>query len=174
MKHLSRRHFVAAGFGAATSAAFARWDTRPDTILHNGKILTMGAREREVQALALSGSRILAYGTSAEMLALGGASARRFDLGGKRVTPGFNDAHSHPCEAGTQLVTQVALEMDSVEAIQKAIRDKAARPLRRVNGWSASCTTTPRPHDHSIVPTSMPPRRTIPCSSATAVGIPPS
>jgi predicted amidohydrolase YtcJ len=51
------------------------------------------------------------------MLALAGSVARRVDLGGKSVTPGFNDAHSHPCESGVALLTQVALDMDSVEAI---------------------------------------------------------
>jgi hypothetical protein len=39
---ISRRTVIAAGLGA-TAAAFARWDTRPDAILHNGRILTMGA-----------------------------------------------------------------------------------------------------------------------------------
>jgi hypothetical protein len=66
---ISRRTAIAAGLGA-TAAAFARWDTRPDMILHNGRILTMGASDPEVQALALAGSRVFAIGTNAEMLAL--------------------------------------------------------------------------------------------------------
>jgi predicted amidohydrolase YtcJ len=150
MTPLSRRTFIAAGL-TASAAAFARWDTRPDTILHNGKILTMGAREREVQALALAGSRVLAFGTSKEMLALAGSNSRRVDLGGKRVTPGFNDAHSHPCDSGVQLVTQVALEMDSVEDIQAAIRAKAAAtpPGEWVVGCLYDDTKTPRPLDRA-------------------------
>ena len=72
---------------------------------------------------------------------------RRFDLGGKRVTPGFNDAHSHPCSAGVALVTQVALEMDSIEAITAAIRAKAAATPRGdwVVGFLYGDTKTPRP-----------------------------
>ena len=104
MKNLTRRTFVATGIGAS-AYAFARWDTRPDVILYNGKILTMSAREREVEALAISGNRIFAFGTSKEILALASANTRRVDLGGKRVTPGFNDAHAHPCDSGMQLVT---------------------------------------------------------------------
>lgn len=146
IKRLNRRTFVAAGL-SASAAAFGRWDTRPDSILHNGRILTMGAREREVEALALAGSHVLAIGTSSEMLALAGSRARRFDLGGKRVTPGFNDAHSHPCEAGVALVTQVALEMDSIEAIKAAVRAKAAAtpPGEWVVGFLYDDTKTPRP-----------------------------
>ena len=146
MKRLSRRTFITAGLSAG-AAAFARWDTRPNMILHNGRILTMGTREPEVEALALAGSRVFAIGRSTEMLALAGSGARRFDLGGKRVTPGFNDAHSHPCDGGVALVTQVALEMDSIEAIKAAIRAKAATtaPGDWVVGFLYDDTKTPRP-----------------------------
>ena len=142
----SRRTFLAAGLGAS-AAALARWDTRPDTVLYNGKILTLGTREREVGALAVAGSRVLAIGTSAEMLSLAGHGVRRVDLGGRRVTPGFNDAHSHPGGSGVALVTQVALEMDSIEAIQAAIRAKAAAtpPGEWVVGFLYDDTKTPRP-----------------------------
>ena len=146
MKGLSRRTFIATGLGAS-AAAFGRWDTRADTILHNGRILTMGTRAPEVAALALAGSRVFAIGTSTEMLALAGSGARRINLGGKRVTPGFNDAHSHPCGSGVALVTQVALEMDSIEAIKAAIRAKAAAtaPGEWVVGFLYDDTKTPRP-----------------------------
>jgi predicted amidohydrolase YtcJ len=145
---ISRRTVIAAGLGA-TAAAFARWDTRPDMILHNGRILTMGASDPEVEALALAGSRVFAIGTNAQMLALAGAGARRVDLGGMRVTPGFNDAHSHPCESGVALLTQVALEMDSLEAIKAAIRAKAAAtpPGDWVIGFLYDDTKTSRPLD---------------------------
>jgi predicted amidohydrolase YtcJ len=146
MKRLNRRTFIATGL-SASAAALARWDTRPDSILHNGRILTMGTREREVEALALAGSRVLAVGTSAEMLALAGAGARRVDLAGRRVTPGFNDAHAHPCSAGVALLTQVALEMDSIEAIKAAIHAKAVAtpPGDWVVGFLYDDTKTPRP-----------------------------
>lgn len=145
-KRLNRRTFIAAGLSASVIAR-GRWATAPDSILHNGKILTMGMREREVEALALAGGRVFAMGTSAEMLALAGSEARRFDLGGKRVTPGFNDAHAHPCEAGVALVTQVALEMDSIEAIKAAVHAKAAAtpPGDWVVGFLYDDTKTPRP-----------------------------
>jgi predicted amidohydrolase YtcJ len=145
-RRISRRTFVATAV-AASAAAFARWDTRPDTILHNGRILTMGASNPEVEALAVAGSRVFAIGTNAEMLALAGSGARRVDLGGQRVTPGFNDAHSHPCDSGVALLTQVALDLDSLEAIKAAIRAKAAAtpPGDWVVGFLYDDTKTPRP-----------------------------
>jgi predicted amidohydrolase YtcJ len=146
MKRLSRRAFLATGLGASVTA-LGRWDSRPDAVLHNGRILTMGSREPEVQAVALSGSRVFAIGTSTEMLALAGSGVRRFDLGGKCVTPGFNDAHSHPLDGGVALLTQVALEMDSLEAIQAAIRTRAAAtpPGQWVVGFLYDDAKTPRP-----------------------------
>ncbi|HUI60065.1 MAG TPA: amidohydrolase [Steroidobacteraceae bacterium] len=149
-RRYSRRTFIAAGLGAG-AAAFARWDTHPDTILYHGRILTMSGREREVEALALAGSRVLAVGTNAEMLGLAGSGARRIDLGGKRVTPGFNDAHSHPCDAGVALLTQVPLELDSIEDIKAAIHAKAAHtpPGEWVVGFLYDDTKTPRPIDRN-------------------------
>ena len=145
-KPLTRRTFIAASLGAG-AAAFARLATRPDAVLYNGKILTMAAREREVEALALAGSRVFAIGTSAEMLALADSGTRRVDLGGKRVTPGFNDAHSHPGASGVALLTQVPLEMDSIEAIKAAIHGKATAtpPGDWVVGFLYDDTKTPRP-----------------------------
>jgi predicted amidohydrolase YtcJ len=149
-KRLSRRTFIAAGLGAG-AAAFARWETRPDAILYNGAILTMGRQVREVEALALAGSRVFALGTSAEMLSLAGSGTRRVDLGGKRVTPGFNDAHSHPGASGVALLTQVPLEMDSIESIRAAIHAKAAAtpPGQWIVGFLYDDTKTPRPLDRA-------------------------
>ena len=149
-KRLSRRTFILAGLGAG-AAAFARWATRPDTVLYNGRILTMSARAREVEALALAGDRVFAIGTSAEVLALADSSTQRVDLGGKRVTPGFNDAHSHPCSSGVALLTQIPLEMDSIEAVKSAIHAKAAAtaPGEWVVGFLYDDTKTPRPLDRA-------------------------
>jgi predicted amidohydrolase YtcJ len=150
IRPFSRRTFLAAGLGASV-AALARWDTRPDAILYNGKILTVGVRQPEVEALAVAGSRVFAIGTSREMLALAGPGARRFDLGARRVTPGFNDAHSHPCDSGVALLTQVSLEMDSIESIKAAIHAKAMKtpPGDWVVGFLYDDTKTPRPLDRA-------------------------
>ena len=151
MTRTSTRRSFLGGAAAASATAFARWEPRPDMVLYNGAILTMSPRAPQVQALALSGARVLALGTNAEMLALAGAGTRRVDLGGQRVTPGFNDAHSHPCDGGVALLTQVALEVDSIDGIKDAIHAKAAAtaPGEWVVGFLYDDTKTPRPLDRA-------------------------
>ena len=66
-----------------------------DLVLYGGTILTLDRSARVAQALAVAGERVLALGTSAEMLALAGPAARRVDLAGRTVVPGLIDAHAH-------------------------------------------------------------------------------
>jgi predicted amidohydrolase YtcJ len=67
----------------------------PDAILHNGIVLTMNKLQPRAQAIAIEGGRILAVGTSDEILALRDSSTLVVDLQGKTVTPGFIDSHQH-------------------------------------------------------------------------------
>lgn len=69
--------------------------TAPDLILHHGRILTVDALDREVEAIAIRGNRIVALGSHTEVLRLAGATTRQIDLGGRTVTPGLLDAHAH-------------------------------------------------------------------------------
>jgi predicted amidohydrolase YtcJ len=67
----------------------------PDLILFNGKIFTSDTAQLYVQALAISGNKILAAGTNKTITKLASAKTRKIDLKGKTVVPGFNDAHDH-------------------------------------------------------------------------------
>ena len=67
----------------------------PDLILLNGQIFTSNAAQPYVQALAISGERILATGDSAKIKTLAGPHTRLIDLAGRTVIPGINDAHDH-------------------------------------------------------------------------------
>ena len=90
---------------AAISLAFLGWivlplqspaqQQPPDLILLNGKIFTSDAAHPYVQAVAISGERILATGDSAKIKALAGPHTRQIDLAGRTVIPGINDAHDH-------------------------------------------------------------------------------
>ena len=66
-----------------------------DLVLLNGKVFTADVAKPFAEAVAISGERIVAVGASAEVNKIAGAKARRIDLQGRVVTPGFNDAHSH-------------------------------------------------------------------------------
>jgi predicted amidohydrolase YtcJ len=67
----------------------------PDLILINGKIFTSNTSRPYVQALAITGDRIAAVGTTDEIKRLATSSTKTVDLGGRTVIPGINDAHNH-------------------------------------------------------------------------------
>jgi predicted amidohydrolase YtcJ len=68
---------------------------RATLILVHGKIWTENPRQPEAEAIAADGDRILAVGSSTEIMQLAGKETRVIDLHGRRVLPGFNDAHVH-------------------------------------------------------------------------------
>ena len=67
----------------------------PDLILYNGKVFTADPSQAYSEAFAIEEERIVAVGTSAEILALADANTRRIDLQGHLAIPGINDAHYH-------------------------------------------------------------------------------
>ena len=87
--------------GQAQSAAdltrkLERLNAYPELIVVNGKISTMDAANREVQAMAVRNHRILALGTNDEVRFLAGPKTEVVDAKGRRVVPGFIDGHTHP------------------------------------------------------------------------------
>ncbi|TWT18716.1 amidohydrolase [Luteimonas marina] len=93
----ARARRLLAGFLVAAGAAGAAQGQvgAADLVLHNGKIWTVDEANPQAEAVAVRGERIIAVGTSREILALKGPSTRVVDLEGRRVLPGFNDAHTH-------------------------------------------------------------------------------
>lgn len=91
------RFILALGILALTvlhAVAFAQKPS-PDLILLNGKIFTCNANQPYAEALAIRGDRIVAVGSSKEVIALAAQNTKRIDLGGRTVIPGINDAHMH-------------------------------------------------------------------------------
>ena len=99
----------------------------PELILHNGNILTVNTAEPRAEAVAISRGRFLAVGSNSDVLNLAGAGAQKIDLGGKTVLPGFIDAHSHPADAGRLHLRMVDCDLRSIQAIQSALRERAAK-----------------------------------------------
>ena len=109
----------------AFSSAFAQ-QTSPDLILFNGRIFTSNVNQLYVEALAIRGERILAAGTSKEILTLAGTGTRQIDLGGHTVIPGINDANVH-LNVGSQVYELPIKSMDPrwneiTEALASAVR----------------------------------------------------
>src|SRR6185503_15943682 len=101
---------------------------RPDTILVNGKILSADSTFRIHEALAISGDRITAAGTSRDMRALADAKTRVIDLGGRTVIPGMTDSHMHAIRAGLSFATEVHwIGAPTIENALGRLRDASKR-----------------------------------------------
>src|SRR5882762_10153837 len=140
----SRREFLY-GLGVLTgSTLFAMERTEPEVILYNGNFWTVDARQPRAQAVAISNSRFLAIGSNEEVLALAAGNAKKIDLGGKMVLPGFIDAHSHPAEAGLNHLRMVDCDLRSIAEILAALRQQAARipPGQWILGFKYDDTKT--------------------------------
>jgi hypothetical protein len=92
-------------------------------VLVHGHVWTENPAQPETEAIAIAGKHILLTGTSAEVLGLAGPSTRVIDLHGRRVVPGFNDAHVHFVTGGQVLANVQLLEASS----QAEFRERIAR-----------------------------------------------
>src|SRR6267154_3819502 len=96
--------FAALYLAAPASLAFAE---TADTVLFNGKILTVDKDFSVQQALAIGQGQVLASGTTAAMKKLASEKAKLIDLGGRTVIPGLTDGHIHGIRAALTFGTEV-------------------------------------------------------------------
>jgi predicted amidohydrolase YtcJ len=94
-----------------------------DLILDGGKIWTENAEEPEVEAIAISGKSIFACGSSTDIANLKGSRTRIVQLEGRRVVPGFNDAHVHFYYGGASLAS---VQLRTAKSPQE-FRDRIAK-----------------------------------------------
>src|ERR1700694_342111 len=94
-------HFLFAALAAIVVAAPANAQApAADTILVNGKIITLDGASSVAQAIAIQGDRILAVGSNEEVRRRADARTNVIDLGGRTVVPGLMDSHIHALRAG--------------------------------------------------------------------------
>jgi predicted amidohydrolase YtcJ len=102
---------------------------RADLIFIGGRVHTVNATDDVVEALAVENGRILAVGGNADIRGLAGPGTRVVELRGRSLLPGFIDAHCHFASVGAAMaaIDCKAGGMQSIEALQKAVRERAAR-----------------------------------------------
>ncbi|MGA9717296.1 MAG: amidohydrolase [Acidobacteriaceae bacterium] len=105
------------------AAAAASAQVYATLVLDHGHIWTENPAQPEAEAVAVYGNRILRVGTSDEVRQLAGPSTRVIDLHGRRVVPGFNDAHVHFVTGGLVLANVQLLDASS----QAEFRERIAR-----------------------------------------------
>jgi predicted amidohydrolase YtcJ len=98
-----------------------------DLVVRNAKIWTGDPARPTAQALAVRGERLIAVGTNADVDARRGARTRVIDAGGRFMTPGFIDDHTHFAQAGALLIGANLLEVHTASALASRIKAAVAR-----------------------------------------------
>jgi predicted amidohydrolase YtcJ len=133
---LSFRTAIAVIAAVLSPAAWAA----ADTLLVNGKIVTVDDRFTIAQAVAIKDGRIVAVGKTAEITKLADAGTKTIDLKGKTVIPGLIDNHAHWIRAAEH----DELRFDGVTTRRQALkllagRVRTARPgewIVTLGGWA--------------------------------------
>lgn len=113
-----------------------------DLIVTNGKIAIMDKNNTISEAIAVKKGKVLAYGTTSEILKLKGEQTKVIDAKGRTIIPGLNDSHLHLTRGGR--FYNAELRWDGVTSLKTALRmlkEQAARTpkgqwVRVVGGWS--------------------------------------
>jgi len=111
-----------------------------DTLLVNGKIITVDDRFTIAQGVAIKGQRIVAVGRTGQILKLKGAATKVIDLANRTVIPGLIDNHAHFIRAPEH----DEMRLDGVTSRREALRMLAARVhaarpgewIATLGGWS--------------------------------------
>ncbi len=110
--------------GAATAAV-----APADLVLRGGKVATVDPAIGETEAIAVTGYRITAVGSNADMDAYIGPATEVIELNGRLAMPGFIEGHGHYMGLGRAKqildLTQVA-NWDEVVSMVAAAADRAA------------------------------------------------
>src|SRR5262245_52039350 len=136
------RALIVLGLAFALPAQTQAQAPTVDRILINGKVVTVDGQFRIAQALAITGTRIVAVGSNAEIEQRKGPATQVLDLRGRTVIPGLIDNHSHWIRAAEHWHQEMRL--DGVTSRAQAIkmlteRVAAAQPsewIVALGGWS--------------------------------------
>jgi predicted amidohydrolase YtcJ len=117
-------------------ASAARAESPADLVLRNGVVHTLDARRPKAQALAITGQRIVAVGSDAELGPFAGPKTRVIDLAGATVIPGFKESHGHLLSMG---FARMAVDVTGIPTFAEVVRKlgEAARgrkPGEWING----------------------------------------
>jgi predicted amidohydrolase YtcJ len=123
-------------FVLAAVTAPSTQDAPADLILHNAKIYTADDARPRAEGIAISGDRIAAVGTSADVLKLKGTLTRVIDAQGAAIVPGLHDAHGHFTGLGASLQVLRLRGTKNWEQIVGMVRRRAAsaRPGEWITG----------------------------------------
>ncbi len=111
-----------------------------DMVFINGAVYTVDARDSRAKAVAVRGGRIAAVGTNDDVKDLTGPRTIVYDLQGKMLLPGFQDAHCHPPSSGWEMLRCDLNPAHTIEGYERLVAEYAtAHPEAEWitgGGWS--------------------------------------
>jgi predicted amidohydrolase YtcJ len=111
-----------------------------DLAFVNGSVYTVDAARTRASAVAVRDGRIAAVGTDAEIRDQMSSRTETFDLHGRMLLPGFQDAHVHPVSSGVDRMQCDLHDLHTRDEYLEAVRSYAeAHPEREWilgGGWS--------------------------------------
>ena len=136
MSHAYRRYLLVAAVLSgclAVGPAIAAERPAAELVIEHARIWTVDPTHPEAEAVAVLNGRIVAVGSDADVEAWRGPRTRVVDAGGKRLLPGFNDAHVHFSDGGASLAS-VQLN-DATSAAEFARRIGAYAKTLKPGQW---------------------------------------
>ena len=126
------RHFLnVAMLLTCAMCALAQSKPAADLIIRNARVWTVDPARPEAEAVAVLGDRIVSVGSNQDVEAWRGPNTRVIDAAGKRLVPGFNDAHVHFTSGGQQLDN---VQLNDATSQQEFARRIAERAKKSVSG----------------------------------------
>ncbi len=128
---MTHAHLRIVGFIAAVACVPAL--SRPlraqdaDLIVRNARIWTGDSIRPSAEAVAIRGERIIVVGSNSEVDARRGSNTQVIDAGGRFVTPGFIDDHTHFSSAGALLIGANLLDVSTATPFASRVKAAVAR-----------------------------------------------
>jgi predicted amidohydrolase YtcJ len=129
------RFFGLIVFAIAVSASTARAaaDDATERVYYNARIFTAEAERPYAEAVAIRGDKIVGVGSRADVEKQVGKQAKRIDLHGQWLLPGFIDSHTHSVQGGLSLISaDVGDKVQSIDDLVAFVADarKSGKGMR--------------------------------------------
>ena len=139
--------FVPALVLTAGCASQSQTVSPADLVLTNGRVVTVEESQPEAQAIAVTGDRIVAVGSSGDIRPYVGPATKVVDVNGQLVIPGFVEGHGHFTGVGAAQLNLNLMNARSWDEIVAMVAEavKTARPGQwiRGRGWHQEKWTAP-------------------------------